>query len=319
VRAVAAANVVPMNGYVATVSFFLDGVIARDAPDAHYRMITPEYFHALGIVVRSGRPFSAADGRDAAPVAIINETFARQYFAGRNPVGCRLRLDDGQKVPRQAEIVGVVNDVKHFGLEKESSIEAYVPIAQVPDPTTIWLANNMYWIVQTDGDPLAVAASVRREIAAVDPAVSASYVRSMDQWIAGTVAPRRFTLQLVAAFAVAALLLAAVGVYAVSAAAVSARTHEIGIRSALGASRLEVVGLVLRDGLSPVGAGLAAGVAVALVAGRALAGMLFDTGSADPVSLAAGVGTLALAALIANLVPIRRAVRVDPIDALRCP
>jgi len=318
VRAVAAGNVVPMNGYLATVPFFVDGVVAKDAPEAHYRMISPDYFRALGIEVRSGRPFGVVDGRDAAPVAIINETFARQYFAGRNPIGCRMRLDDGQKVPRQVDIVGVVNDVRHFGLEKESTIEAYVPIAQVPDPTTVWLANNMYWIVQTDGEPLAVAASVRREIAAVDPAVSASFVRSMDQWIAGTVAPRRFTLQLVAAFAIVALLLAAVGIYAVSAAAVTSRTHEIGIRSALGASRLEVIALVLRDGLSPVVAGLAAGVAMALVAGRALAGMLFDLGPADPASLAAGVGTLALAAVIANLAPVRRAVKVDPIDALRC-
>ena len=147
---------------------------------------------------------------------------------------------------------------------------------------------------------------------------ASSVVENMDQWIAGTVAPRRFTLQLVAAFAIVALLLAAVGIYAVSAAAVTSRTHEIGIRSALGASRLEVIALVLRDGLSPVVAGLAAGVAMALVAGRALAGMLFDLGPADPASLAAGVGTLALAAVIANLAPVRRAVKVDPIDALRC-
>ena len=317
VHAVAAANVVPMNGYLATVPFFVDGVIARDAPEAHYRMISPDYFRALGIVVRGGRPFTPADGRDAAPVAIINETFARQYFAGRNPVGCRMRLDDGQKAPREVEVVGVVNDVKHFGLEREASIEAYVPIAQVPDPTTVWLANNMYWIVQTEGEPLGVAASVRREIAAVDPAVSASYVRSMDQWIAGTVAPRRFTLQLVTAFAITALLLAAVGVYAVSAAAVTSRRREIGIRSVLGASRLEVIGLVLREGLSPVVAGLAAGVIVALIAGRALAGMLFDLGPGDPLSLAAGAATLAVAAVFANLLPLRRAVSLNPIEALR--
>ena len=157
------------------------------------------------------------DRSGSAPVAIINETFARQYFHGRTAIGSRMRLDDGEKVPREVQIVGVVGDVRHFGLEKEATIEVYVPIGQVPDPTTIWLANNMYWVVQTDGAPLAAANAVRREIAAVDPAVPASFVRSMDQWIGGTLAARRFNLQLVGAFAAAALLLAVVGVYAVSA------------------------------------------------------------------------------------------------------
>ena len=197
VRSAAAANVVPMNGYLATTAFFVDGVIAKDAPEAHYRMISPDYFRVLGIPLREGRSFTTADRHDAAPVAIINATFARRYFAGRSPVGRRMRLDDGEKVPREVEIVGVVGDVRHFGLEQEVTIEAYVPIAQVPDQTTIWLANNMYWVVHTDGAPLAVASTVRREIAAVDPAVPASFVRSMDQWMAGTLAPRRFNLQLV--------------------------------------------------------------------------------------------------------------------------
>ena len=207
-----------MNGYLATTPFFVDGVIAKDAPDAHYRMISPDYLRVLGIPLREGRSFTTADRHDSAPVAMINATFAQRYFAGRSPIGRRMRLDDGEKVPREVEIVGVVGDVRHFGLEKEVTIEAYVPITQVPDQTTIWLANNMYWVIHTDGAPLAVASTVRREIAAVDPAVPASFVRSMEQWMAGTLAPRRFNLQLVAAFAAAALLLAMVGVYAVSAA-----------------------------------------------------------------------------------------------------
>lgn len=177
-----AANVVPMNGYLATTAFFVDGVIVKDAPEAHYRMISPGYFRALGIPMREGRSFTSADRHDAVPVAVINTTFARRYFAGRSPVGRRTRLDDGEKVPREVEIVGVVGDVRHFGLEKEVTIEAYVPIAQVPDQTTTWLANNMYWVMRTDGAPLALASAVRREIAAVDPAVPASFVRSMDQW-----------------------------------------------------------------------------------------------------------------------------------------
>jgi len=211
----------------------------------------------------------------------------------------------------------VVGDVRHFGLEKEATIEVYVPIAQVPDPTTIWLANNMYWVVQTDGEPLAVANAVRREIAAVDPGVPASFVRSMDQWMDGTLAARRFNLQLVEAFAAAALLLAAVGVYAVSAAAVTSRTREIGIRTALGASRREVIRLVLRGGLSPVAAGLAAGAFAALVAGPALSELLFSVSPADPLSLAGAAATLALAAVLATCVPAFRALQIDPIVALR--
>jgi putative ABC transport system permease protein len=192
-----------------------------------------------------------------------------------------------------------------------------VPIGQVPDPTTIWLANNMYWVIQTDGAPLAAANAVRREIAAVDPAVPASFVRSMDQWLGGTLASRRFNLQLVAAFAGAALLLAVIGVYAVSAFSVTVRTREIGIRAALGASRRNVIGLVLRNSASPVLGGLVAGTAVAIVLAPALSGMLFGVTPHDGISLAISLMALAGAALLANIVPARRAARIDPIVALR--
>jgi putative ABC transport system permease protein len=317
VRAVAAGNVVPMNGYLATTAFHVDGVVARNAPEAHYRMITPDYFGTLGIAVRRGRAFDAADRSGSTPVAIINETLARQFFEGRDPIGSRMRLEDGEKAPREVQIVGVVGDVRHFGLEKEATIEVYVPIGQVPEPTTIWLANNMYWVVSTDGEPLAAAQAVRREFAAVDPGVPASFVRSMDQWIGTTLAARRFNLQLVAGFAAVALLLAVIGVYAVSAFAVTTRTREIGIRAALGASRRNVIGLVLRTGLAPALTGLAVGIATAVLFAPALSGMLFGVAPRDGISLAISVTALAVAAVLANLVPARRAARIDPIVALR--
>jgi putative ABC transport system permease protein len=317
VRAVAAANVVPMNGYLATAAFYVDGIISKDAPEAHYRMISPDYFRALGIPLRRGRPFSDTDRADAPAVAIINETLARQFFNGHDPIGRRMRLGDGEKVPREVQIVGVVGDVRHFGLEKEATSEVYVPIGQVPDPTTIWLANNMYWVVQTDGAPLSAANAVRREVAAVDPGVPASFVRSMDQWLGSTLAARRFNLQLVSAFAAAALLLAIVGVYAVSAFAVTARTREIGIRVALGASRGQVMGVMLRGGLLPAIGGLAAGTAVGLLFAPALSGLLFGVTPRDLVSLIVTVTVLASAALLANIVPALRAANVDPIVALR--
>jgi putative ABC transport system permease protein len=317
VDAAAAANVVPMNGYLATIAFSTDGAVSKDAPDAHYRMVSPDYFRALGIRLLHGRDFTGDDRHDTAPVAIVNDTLARTYVAGGNPIGARLRLDDGEKVPREVEIVGVVGDVRHFGLEREATLEVYVPIAQVPDPTTIWLANNMYWVVHTAGDPLASANAVRREIAAVDPSVPASFVRSMDQWLGGTLAARRFNLQVVAVFAIAALLLASVGVYAVSSAAVASRTRELGIRAAIGASRLTLVALVLRGAAAPVLTGLATGIVLALFVAQALSAVLFGIAPADPVSIGVSAATLTTASLLANLIPAVRAMRVDPMVALR--
>lgn len=317
IGAVAAANVVPMNGYLATTAFFIDGVIVKDAPEAHYRMISPDYFRALGIRLRAGRMFTPADRSDSRPVAIINETFARQYWPDIGPIGARLRLDDGEKVPRLVDVVGVTADVKHFGLERETVLEVYVPISQVPDATTIWLANNMYWVVETTGSPLAAANAVRREIAAVDPGVPASFVRSMDQWMAASTAARRFNLQLVSAFALAALLLAVIGVYSVCASGVVARTREIGVRTALGASKGEVVGLILREGITPVMIGLAIGTTAVFVLGRATASLLFGVAPHDPASLAIAAAMVAAAALIASYVPARRAGKVDPVVALR--
>lgn len=317
VRAAAAANVVPMNGYLATAAFLIDGTVAKNAPEAHYRMITPDYFKTLGIQLREGRAFDAGDRGGSAPVAIINETFARQYFAGRSAIGTRMRLVDGEKAPRDVQIIGVVGNVRHFGLEREATIEVYVPIGQVPDPTTIYLANNMYWVVLTDGEPLAAANAVRREITDVDAAVPATFVRSMDQWMGDTLAPRRFNLELVAVFAAAALLLAVVGIYAVSAFAVSMRTREIGIRSALGASRSSVIGLVLRNCAAPVVGGLALGTGLAVMLAPTVADMLFGVTPRDAISLAAGPAVLGGAALLAHIIPARRATRIDPTLALR--
>jgi len=293
------------------------GLSTNDAPEAHYRMISPDYFRALGIRLRSGRAFTAVDRADSSPVAIVNETFARQYWPGSTPIGARLRLDDGEDVPRSVEVVGVIADVKHFGLEKETTLEVYVPIAQVPEPTTIWLANNMYWVIETAGEPLAATNAVRGEIAAVDPAVPASFVRSMDQWLGQSIAPRRFNLELVTGFAAAALLLAVIGVYAVAASAVALRTREIGIRRALGASKARVILLMLQSALRPVLLGVTAGIAAALFSGRMTAGLLFGVAPHDPLSLAVVAVTLIGAALTASYMPARHAGEVDPVVALR--
>ena len=317
VHAVAAANVVPMNNYLATTAFFVDGMVTKNAPDAHYRMVSPDYLRTLGITLQRGRGFTDVDRSDSPPVAIINESLARQFWPGADPIGARMRLDDGAKPPRVVEVVGVVGDVKHFGLEKEAVIEVYVPISQVPDPTTIWLANNMYWVVQTSGPPLAAANAVRREIAAVDPGVPASFVRAMDQWVGASIATRKFNLELVVMFALSALVLAVVGVYSVSASTAALRTREMGIRTALGASKREVIGLVLRSGLTPVVLGLIAGTCAVLASGTAFANLLFGVAPHDPVSLAVVAVSLTATALVASYLPARRASDADPLVALR--
>ncbi|HET7923513.1 MAG TPA: FtsX-like permease family protein, partial [Rhodanobacteraceae bacterium] len=236
---------------------------------------------------------------------------------GRSPVGSRMRLADGEKAPREVLIVGVVGNVRHFGLEREATIEVYVPMGQVPDQTTIWLANNMYWVVLTDGEPLAAANAVRREITAVDPAVPATFVRSMDQWMGGTIAPRRFNLQLVDAFAAAALLLVIVGVYAVSAFAVTLRTREIGIRSALGAEPKQLARMFLLQGLVLSTLGAVAGLAAAMVLGRLMSSLLFGVGPLDPLAYVAALVATIAAATLASYVPAKRAAKIDPMNTLR--
>ena len=204
-----------------------------------------------------------------------------------------------------------------LGLEREAPIEVYVPISQVPDATTIWLANNMYWVIDTAGSPLAAANAARHEIAAVDPNVPASFVRSMDQWVGGSVAPRRFNLQVIVAFACSALLLSVVGVYSVAASVAVRRTREIGIRVALGASKKEVVGLMLRSGLTPVLLGLIVGMAAVCFSSPAMASLLFGVTPYDPLSLSVVAVALTTTAALASYLPARRASRVDPVVALR--
>ena len=316
VRGAAAANVVPMNGYLATTSFFVDGVIAKDAPDAHYRMISPDYFRVLGIPLREGRSFTAADRHDAAPVAIINATFARRYFAGRSPVGRRMRLDDGEKVPREVEIVGVVGDVRHFGLEKEVTIEAYVPIAQVPiRPPSGWQQHGLGGAHRrrAAGGCQHRAARDRRGRSGCPPRHSCA------PWISGW--PARWRR----GASTCSWLRHLPPRRCCSRWSVSMRSRQRPWRHGGGDRHSHCVGRFAprgnrtapRTGLAPVLAGLVTGAAIAVLVGNALGGMLFGATPGDPFSLAGGAATLAAAAVLANLVPALRAARVDPIAALR--
>lgn len=215
------------------------------------------------------------------------------------------------------EIVGIVGDVKHFGLEAETPREFYVPLPQVPDTTSIWLANNMYWVVKTHGSPLSYARAIRREVAAVDAEVASSFVRSMDQWLAQSVDPRRFNLRVIAAFAVTALLLAVIGLSGVAVEAVVVRTREMGVRAAIGATGSQLTAEIMKSGLGPVLGGVLVGAGSALATTRALSSSLYGVTTYDPVTFASVSLLVAAVGSLALYLPARRVARIDPVAALR--
>jgi len=319
VKSVAVANVVPTDGFLATVDFNIvgRGWAANQFPEAHYRMTTTGYFRTLGIPLVSGREFAESDTELGAPVAIINQTFAKQYWPDANPLGAHVQMDDTQQGMRDVEIVGVVGDVHDFGLETDARAEIFAPLPQVPAETISYLKNNMCWFVRTQNEPLMVAAPFRKELKRVDPDVPASSVRTVEQYLAQSVAPRRFNLTLVAIFGAAALLLAAMGIYAVISYTVAQRTREIGIRMAMGAQRGEVLRLILGDGLHLVARGAALGWVLALLVTRLMKGLLFGVSAADPATYLAITALLFVTAMLACYLPGRRAMSVDPLVALR--
>ena len=320
VSAVAAANVVPMNGYLASSTIRPPGFEARAVntlPEVHYRMISPDYFTVMGIPLLNGRHFTSFDNASGMPVAIISRGLARRYWHQGDPVGSQIQLrDDGDQF-RTVQIVGIAGDVRHFGPEVESPSELYVPIPQVPDATSVWLANNMYWVAKTGGSPLALANAVRAEVAAVDPDVAASFVRSMDQWLEQSVHPRRFNVHVMVVFALTALLLAGVGVYGVAAEAVALRTRELGVRAALGATDAQLKAAVMKDGLGPVVGGIVLGTGAALGMTSWLSSSLYGVEKHDAMTFIGVVTLIATIGVLALYVPARRVARIDPVVALR--
>lgn len=268
---------------------------------------TPGYFQTIGIPIVHGRGFEPSDRVGAPPVAVINETARRLYWRGEDPVGRRIAL--GSDTTR-FEIVGVVGDVRLRSLEAEPRPEVYLAQRQ-----TGW--GGMTYYVRTRSDPPATLESAKRAIWAVDPLQDFYQTATLDDLMATTLAPRRFILLLLGTFAGFALVLAAVGIYGVISVIVTRRTHEMGIRLALGAPPQSVVGLVVGHGTRLALAGLALGLAGALVAGRALGSMLFGVGTRDVTTFIVAAATLFTVALVASYLPARRAARVDPMVALR--
>ena len=277
-------------------------------PQAEKRIVSPDYFRVLRTPILAGRGFTAQDRPGSPAVAIINDALARRLFKGQDPVGRRLEFN--WETQGWQEIVGVVGDVKQYGLQEEMLPTIFVPHAQRPEPA-------MAVVVRSSLRPDQLVPEIRRQVAALDRDRPLIQVRTMEQVIADSVADRRLPMLILGGFAVAALLLGAIGVYGIVGYSVAQRTQEFGIRMALGARRSDVVRMVLGQGLRLALCGLLIGLAGSLAVARLITGLLFGITPADPATLAATSLLILGVALLACYIPARRAARVDPMVALR--
>jgi putative ABC transport system permease protein len=312
VQAAGATNFLPLSGFWGTTPFVVEGQAWPEPgqqPSADSRVATPEYFQSMGIRLIRGRAFGEGDREGAGQVAIINETLAREHFADRDPIGSRLNLGD-QTHPDYWEVVGVVSDIKSFGLEKETHRDIYRPFYQVRYPL-------IAFTVRTSSDPESYVAAVRDAIRSVDSDQALFKVITMRQLAAQSLALRRVSMILMGCFAALAVILAAIGIYGVISYSVALRTHEIGIRMALGASRRQVLVAVLRQGMLLAVAGIGTGLAASIAGARFVSSLVYEISASDPVTYGAIAAVVFAVALAAAFIPARRATRLDPISALR--
>jgi len=286
-------------------------------PSGILYIASPGYLETMGINLLRGRTFSPQDTRDSPQVALVDEVFARQHFPNEDPLGKRLKL----AVPgsESHEIVGVVRHVEHFGLDGQTPVQAqlYFDFNQIPLPVLPRFVRRVNLLVRTNSEPLSLAAPVRNQISALDKDQAVFNVRTMEQMLAQSVAARRFSMILLAVFAALALILAAVGIYGVISYSVAQRTREVGIRMALGAQTMDVLKLVVRDGLRLVMIGVAVGLGGALMLTRLMTTLLFAVTPTDLFTYATVALGLFGVALLACYIPARRATKVDPLVALR--
>ena len=280
----------------------------EEQTNALYLPATPDYFQTLQIPLKSGRTFTDQDTLESTKVVIVNETMARHLWPGESPIGRRFTIWRDEKFPR--EVVGVVGDTKQ-SLDREASDQMYVPYAQ--DPT--W--GSLSLVVRTNGEPTALAGSVRDAIRVVDKGIPNYNLKTMHDVVSNSAAPRRVPMLLLSAFAGVAMLLAMLGIYGVTSYYVTQRTHEIGVRMALGAQVVDVLRLVLSRAMVLATIGIVIGAAGAIAVTRYLRSMLFEVKPIDVVTFIAVAIVLALVVLVACLVPARRATKIDPLEALR--
>ena len=277
------------------------------------RMVMSDYFRTMGVPLVLGRPLTAADDEKSPSVSVISQEAARLLFPGQNPIGQRFQF-----AQLDWQVVGVVGDVKSY-LDKPTEAGVYIQLAQTPYPVlnlvSIWFPE--YIVVRTSADPLALSQTVEQQLQAIDPSVGIGHVRTMEQVRSAAVAMRRFNMTLLSIFAALALVLAAIGIYGVIAYSVTQRTHEIGVRMALGAKHGDVLWLVLRQGMVLTGFGVGLGIPGALALTRLLESYLYRVQPTDPIAFSSTALLLGAVAMLASYIPARRATKVDPLIALR--
>ena len=310
VRSAAGVSALPM--YPVGIDFALPFTVEGHAPPANgeepradIRTATPGYFETMKIALLKGRLIDGRDRQGLPGAMVINETMARRYFGGEDPIGKVVRNPHGA-----AAVVGIVGDVKHYGLDGEARAELFMPAWQQP-------LNGMALVVRTASDPKAFVETIRREVLAIDPEQPIYDVSAMVDVVSRSVFLPRISMLLLGAFALTALLLAVVGIYGVVSYSVTQRTRELGVRMALGAAAGDTLRLVLGRSLRLVAAGTVCGLVSSFAVTRVMAGLLYDVSPLDPVVFGGVSVLLAAAGLVASLVPARRATRVDPIEALR--
>jgi predicted permease len=321
VRSAAITSLVPLGDSDSEIPFW-PGTGPQPAQDrmtsSLFYIVTPDYPSVMQFPLRRGRFFTDQDNLASPPVVVIDDVLAAHLFPGQNPIGRQMSLI----ILGPVQIVGVVGHVKHWGLDSDDKAkirdQIYFPVQQVPDKFMSEAVAGLTLVLRTGPEPLSMVSAVRAQVAGPTRDQPIYAVRTMEQIISGSLAERRFTMLLLIIFAATALLLAAVGIYGVMSYTVTRRTHELGIRTTLGASRGEIVGLVLRQGMKLAAIGMAAGLVAALALTRFMAGLLYGVRPADPATLAAVALLLGGIALLACYIPARRATAVDPVVALRC-
>lgn len=277
------------------------------------RMVMSDYFRTMGVPLVLGRPLTAADDEKSQPASVISQEAARLLFPGHNPIGQRFqfaRLD--------WQVIGVSGDVKSY-LDKPAEASVYIPLAQTSYPVlklvSVWFPECI--VVRTSSDPLALSHTIEQQLKAIDPSIGIGHIRTMEQVRSAAVAMRQFNMTLLSIFATLALVLAAIGIYGVIAYTVTQRTHEIGVRIALGAARRDVMRLLLGEGMALAGLGIGLGIAGSLALTRLLESYLYRVQPTDPIALISTALLLGTVAMLASYIPARRATKVDPLVALR--
>jgi putative ABC transport system permease protein len=313
IESVAMASNLPMVSFDRRGFHIQDRPLANnaEAPSVDAYSVSPDYFTVMRIPLRRGRLFADTDRKGAPMVALISESCARTLFPDRDPIDKHIQLGGRHDDKEWATIVGIVGDIRQDSLDRPSNMEAYIAQAQNMD-------FGFDLAVRTSGDPRLMEQAVRQAFLSADNTQPVFHVRPLDDYIAESLAARRFTLLLLSLFGALALVLAAVGIYGVISYAVSLRTRELGIRMALGAARKDVLQMVLRQGLKLAATGLVVGLVASVVFTRFLTSLLFQVKPADALTTLAVVVTLVAVASLANYLPARRASRLDPNEALRC-